>query len=122
MNIFTKYFFILKLLFKDALSYLLPSGLLDERARPKMRVKIKLFNLKIFLILLATGRTISKRKRYFSISIPRSFKLFFFLAVQFDKAGRPYHFLYYTAKQNYYDVLHVRNKRNFSLFLSPFEI
>lgn len=25
--------------FKDALSYLLPSGLLDERARPKMRVK-----------------------------------------------------------------------------------
>ena len=29
-------------------------------------------------------------------------------AVQFDKAGRPYHFLYYTAKQNYFDVLHVK--------------
>ncbi|CAF3724382.1 unnamed protein product [Rotaria magnacalcarata] len=27
--------------------------------------------------------------------------------VQFDKAGRPFHFLYYTAKQNYYDVLHM---------------
>ncbi|CAF4532072.1 unnamed protein product, partial [Rotaria sp. Silwood2] len=31
--------------------------------------------------------------------------------VQFDKAGRPFHFLYYTAKQNYYDALHtVANK------------
>jgi hypothetical protein len=40
---------------------------------------------------------------------------FLFLAVQFDKAGRPYHFLYYTAKQNYYDVLHV--KTNIFLFI-----
>ena len=35
--------------------------------------------------------------------------MFLFVAVQFDKAGRPFHFLYYTAKQNYYDVLHVRS-------------
>ncbi|CAF1544858.1 unnamed protein product [Adineta steineri] len=63
----------------DALNYLLPSGLLDERARPKMRPPEEMY---------------PKEK-----------------AVQFDKAGRPYHFLYYTAKQNYYDVLHaVANK------------
>ncbi|CAF3934626.1 unnamed protein product [Rotaria sordida] len=63
----------------DALSYLLPSGLLDERARPKMRPPEEMF---------------PKEK-----------------AVQFDKAGRPFHFLYYTAKHNYYDVLHtVANK------------
>ncbi|CAM4788824.1 unnamed protein product [Rotaria magnacalcarata] len=60
---------------KDALNYLLPSGLLDERARPKMRPPEELY---------------PKEK-----------------AVQFDKAGRPFHFLYYTAKQNYYDVLHM---------------
>ncbi|CAM4774412.1 unnamed protein product, partial [Rotaria magnacalcarata] len=59
----------------DALNYLLPSGLLDERARPKMRPPEELY---------------PKEK-----------------AVQFDKAGRPFHFLYYTAKQNYYDVLHM---------------
>jgi len=58
----------------DALKYLLPSGLLDERARPKMRPPEEMY---------------PKEK-----------------AVQFDKAGRPYHFLYYTAKHNYYDVLH----------------
>ncbi|UJR24861.1 hypothetical protein I4U23_006230 [Adineta vaga] len=63
----------------DALNYLLPSGLLDERARPKMRPPEEMY---------------PKEK-----------------AVQFDKAGRPYHFLYYTAKQNYYDALHtIANK------------
>lgn len=63
----------------NALNYLLPSGLLEERARPKMRPPEEMY---------------PKEK-----------------AVQFDKAGRPYHFLYYTAKHNYYDVLHaVANK------------
>ncbi|CAF1327561.1 unnamed protein product [Adineta ricciae] len=63
----------------EALNYLLPSGLLDERARPKMRPPEEMY---------------PKEK-----------------VVQFDKAGRPYHFLYYTAKHNYYDVLHaVANK------------
>lgn len=27
---------------------------------------------------------------------------------EFDKYGRPYHYLFYTGKPNYYDLMHVR--------------
>lgn len=33
---------------------------------------------------------------------------------EFNEDGRPYHFLYYTIKANYYEILHV------SLFLNSF--
>lgn len=29
-------------------------------------------------------------------------------AAEFDEKGRPFHFLFYTARPHYYEVLHVR--------------
>ena len=86
-----------------------------------MRVRNSFFKYLNFILHLATGRNVSKRKRYFDIYIEQYFYCFL-LAVQFDKAGRPYHFLYYTAKQNYYDVLHVNKSNFFIYFLLKFSI
>lgn len=44
-------------------------------------------------------------------------------AAEFDETGRPYHFLFYTGKPNYYQLLHVcikisKKKQSFALILN----
>lgn len=31
-------------------------------------------------------------------------------AAEFDETGRPFHFLFYTSRPNYYNIMHVRLK------------
>ncbi|XP_064618463.1 small ribosomal subunit protein uS9m-like [Liolophura sinensis] len=57
-----------------SIEYLLPSGLFDKKARPKLKHPSEIFP-------------------------PQK-------AVQFDKNGRPFHFLFYTGKPSYYQIMH----------------
>lgn len=39
-------------------------------------------------------------------------------AAEFDETGRPFHFLFYTTRPNYYNILHVRLFTNLSMIHS----